>query len=143
MDAGEGKGEEDAAVDENHAERLLPGDAGAQADGEREKGVDAHAGGEGQGVVGEQRHEQRAQGGGDGGGGEQGALDRDEGGGGRVGAYGGIDAEAVHQDGGVDRQDVGHGGEGGEPGGEFAREGGAVFREFEEAGDHGPEREWA
>ncbi len=137
---GEREHEEQHAVDEDHAERLLPRHAGAEADGEGEKGVDAHARGEGDGVVGEQRHEHGGERGGEGGGGEQGALDRDVGGGGGVGADGGIGREAVHQDGRVDRQDVGHGGERGQAGGEFARDGGAVLGKFEEAGEHGRKR---
>jgi AAA ATPase containing von Willebrand factor type A (vWA) domain len=120
-DAGDGEDKEDDAVYEDHAQGFGPRDAFAEDDGKGEEGVDAHAGGEGDGVVGEERHDRGRDGGGEGGDGDECAF--------------------VHagrgENRGVDGEDVGHRGEGGETGLEFASDGGAVLGEAEEALEHG------
>ena len=88
---------------------------------EGEKRVDAHAGGEGDGVVGEERHDRGREGGGEGGDGDERAL---------------VHA-GVGQNGGVDGEDVGHRGERGKAGLEFASGRRLVAVELEESFEHG------
>jgi hypothetical protein len=119
--AGDREGEEDAAVDEDQAEGRLPRHAEGEADGEGEVGVDAHARGEGEGVVGHEAHQQRADGGGQ-------RRDGDE---------RGLRHACGGEDGGIDREDVGHRGEGGRAGLQLARDGGAVLGQPVEFLQHG------
>ena len=87
----------------------------AEDDGVSEVGVEAHAGGEGERVVGEGSHEDAAEcgaeAGGDGDRGERHA--------------------GLGEDGGVHEDDVGHRDEGGEAGEEFGAPGGVVVGEVE------------
>ena len=99
-DSGEGKGEEDDSGEEDGSQCALPGDAHAFDDGVSEVGVEAHAGGECQGVVGERSHEDAAEG-------------RAEAGG---GGDGGKRHAGFAEDGRVHEDDVGHRDEGGETG---------------------------
>jgi len=114
-DAGEGEGEEDDAREEDGAEGGLPGNAHAKDDGVREVGVEAHAGGECEWVVGECSHEDAAEcrteagGGGDGGEGHAGFAEK----------------RGIHED------DVGHRDEGGEAGEDFGAPVGGVYGEAE------------
>ncbi len=91
-DAGEGEEEKDDAGDEDGSECGLPGDAHSFDDGVGEVGVEAHAGREGDGVVGEGSHEDAAEG--------------------RAEAGGDCDGGDGHsgfvKDGGVHEDDVGH-----------------------------------
>ena len=103
-DARDGEEKEDEAGVEDEAEGGLPWDLEGAADGEGEEGVDAHARGEGDGVVGEEGHEGRHEGGGEGRGGDEGAL-----------VHAGCRKDAR-----VDGEDVGHGGEGGDAGDDLA-----------------------
>ena len=66
------KREEDDAGEEDGAERGLPGDVHGLDDGVGEVGVEAHAGREGERVVGERSHEDAAEGGAEAGGGGDG-----------------------------------------------------------------------
>ena len=120
-DAGDGEREEDHAVDEHHAEGLGPRDALAEHDCEGEERVDAHAGSEGDRVVGQKRHDHRGERGGERGYGDKRAL---------------VHA-GVGQDVGVDDQNVGHRGEGRQAGLEFAADGGFMAIELEETLQHG------
>ena len=61
-DAGEGEREEDDAGEEDGAEGGLPGDVHGFDDGVGEVGVEAHAGSEGEWIVGECAHEDAAEG---------------------------------------------------------------------------------
>ncbi len=71
-DSGVGEEEEDAAGEEDGSEGGLPGDAHALDYGVGEVGVEAHAGGEGERVVGDGSHEDGAEGGAEAGGGGDG-----------------------------------------------------------------------
>ena len=105
----------DAAV-ENHAERRRPRDAVADADGEGEKRVQAHARRERDGVVRHQRH--------DGGHERRGEA-------GRGHERGGVHA-GLGENRRVDGEDVGHRGEGGETTDDLAAQRGAVGRQVKE-----------
>jgi hypothetical protein len=114
-DAGEGEREEDHAGDEDGAEGGGPGDAHAFNDGVGEVGVEAHAGREGERVVGGRSHEDAAEGGAEAGG-------RGDGGEGHAG---------FGEDGRVDEDDVGHRDEGGEAGEDLGAPVGGVVGEAE------------
>ena len=114
-DASEGEQEEDDAGEEDGAEGGLPGDVHALDDGVGEVGVEAHAGGEGEGVVGEGSHHDGAEGGAEAGG-------SGDGGEGHAG---------LGEDGGVHEDDVGHRDEGGEAGEELDAPGGLVLVKLE------------
>ena len=114
-DAAEGEQEEDDAGDEDGAEGGLPGHAHALDDGVGEVGVEAHAGREGERIVGERAHQDGAEG-------------RAEAG---RGGDGGEGHAGLREDGGVDEDDVGHRDEGGEAGEDLGAPGGLVLGEFE------------
>ena len=118
-----GEDEEDDAGEEDGAEGGLPGDAHALDDGVGEVGVEAHAGREGERVVGERSHEDAAEG-------------RAEAGGGGDGGEG---HAGFGEDGRVHEDDVGHRDEGGEAGEDLGAPVGGVGREAEvvlETGAH-------
>ena len=98
--------DEDDALNKDGGERRLPAVAHTGHEGEGKEGIDAHAGGLGEGQLGEECDEHRAE-------------CRSQGGGGEHGAF-------VHagrgEDVGVDGEDVAHGQEGGETGHEFGAE---------------------
>lgn len=99
-ETGEGEGEKDDPGEEDSAESALPGNAHLEADGIGEVCVEAHAGCEGKGIVGECSHENAPEG--------------------RTEAGGGGDCGEGHagfgEDGRVHEDDVGHRDEGGEAG---------------------------
>ncbi len=103
------------AGEEDGSEGGLPGDAHAFDDGVGEVGVEAHAGGEGERVVGERSHEDAAEG-------------RAEAGGGGDGGEG---HAGFTEDGWVDEDDVGHRDEGGEAGEDLGAPVGGVVGEAE------------
>ena len=109
-----GDNQEQDAAEQHDGQGLLPGVAHAQADRVGEEGVEAHAGGLGEGGVGQQGREHAADGGGGGAGGHQHGHPQLAGHGGVegriVGAGVQVDAEHV----GVDEDDVGHGKERGD-----------------------------
>ena len=118
------RSEKDDAGEEDGAEGGLPGDAHAFDDGVGEVGVEAHAGCEGERVVGERSHEDGAEG-------------RAEAGGGGDGGEG---HAGFGEDGRVDEDDVGHRDEGGEAGEDLGAPVGGVGGEAEvvlEAGADG------
>jgi hypothetical protein len=114
-DAGVCECEEDDAGEEDGAEGGLPGDVHGFDDGVGEVGVEAHAGCEGERVVGEGSHEDAAEG-------------RAETGGGGDGGEG---HAGLREDGRVDEDDVGHRDEGGEPGDNFGAPVGSAGGEAE------------
>ena len=114
-DAGEGEGEEDASREEDCAKGGLPGDTHSFDDSVGEVGVEAHAGREGERVVGERSHKYAAEG-------------RAEAGGGGDGGEG---HAGLAEDGGVHEDDVGHRDEGGEAGEDFGAPVGGVGGEAE------------
>jgi hypothetical protein len=107
--------QEQAARDEDRAQRGLPRVAHAEHDHVGEVGVQAHARRHGDRVVGVQAHDQRAQ-------------RRDQAGGDEDRALG---HARVAEDRGVDEDDVGHRQEGGEPRDDLGAHGGVVFVELE------------
>ena len=125
--AREGECEKDDAGEEDCAEGGLPRNAHAFDDGVGEVGVEAHAGSEGEWVVGERSHEDAAEGrtetGGSGDGGERHSGFREDG--------------RVHED------DVGHRDEGGETGKNFGAPVGGVGGEAEIVLETGAERHQA
>ncbi len=116
-DVGEREEQKEQAGEKDDAEGGLPGDAAAENDGVGEVGVERHAGGESDGVVGPKAHDER---------------------GNRRGNAGG-EEDTVHghagfgEDARVDHDDVGHGHEGGEAGEKFAADGGVIFLEMKNA----------
>jgi len=113
-DAGGGEGEEDDSRKKNRAQRCLPGDVHLKADGVSEVGVEAHAGGERNGIAGDDAHEDGTEGG------------RQAGGGGDrcKGHAGG------REDGRVDQDNVSHGQEGGDAGQDLGTPVGPQASEF-------------
>ena len=95
---GQGERDEDQALHKHGGQRHLPGIAHAAYYGISKVGVQSHAGGKDEGIVGQQSHQDGCDQGGKTGGGEYGALVHTRG------------AEDVR----VDGQDVGHGHEGGD-----------------------------
>jgi hypothetical protein len=114
-DAAEGEQKKENSGEEDRAESGLPGDAHALDDGVGEVGVEAHAGGESERVVGQRSHQDGAEGRAEAGGGGDGGQ-RHPGGG---------------EDGWVDEDDVRHGDEGGEAGENLDAPGGVVGGEAE------------
>ena len=115
-DFGDGDDDVDQAAQEHHAQRLLPGEAEAEAHGVGEEGVQAHAGGLRVRNVGEQAHHERADDGRDDGCQEH-AAPRHAG---------------LRQDLRVDDDDVRHGEERRQTGHDFRGYGGAVLLQMEE-----------
>ena len=99
-DADRGDGQENDAGKKHRAEGRLPRHVHLDADGVSEIGVQAHAGGERDGVAGDDAHQYGAEGRGEAGG----------------GGDGGQGNSGVGQDGRIDQHDVGHGQEGGDAG---------------------------
>jgi hypothetical protein len=116
-DVGEGENQKEEAGEKDDAERGLPGDTAPEDDGVGEVGVEGHAGGEGDGIVGPQAHDERGDGGRNASG-EENAFDGHAG---------------FGEDAGVDDDHVGHGHEGGEASEEFAADGGVIFLEMKYA----------
>ena len=116
-DACVGKGEEDDSGEEDGAESALPGNAHSFNDGVGEVSIEAHAGGEGDGIVGESAHEDAAKG-------------RAEAG---RGGYGGQRHTGLRENGRVHEDDVGHRDEGGEAGEDLGTPVGSVAGELEVA----------
>ena len=120
--------EEDGAGEEDGAEGRLPGDVHGFDDGVGEVGVEAHAGSEGEWIVGERAHEDAAEG-------------RAEAGGGRDGGEG---HTGLGEDRRVDEDDVSHGDESGEACEDLRAPVGGVDGEaevvFETGADGGQER---
>ena len=98
-DAEDRQQEEHGGGNEHCAQRDLPAVAHVQHHGVGEEGVEAHAGGQGDRVVGDQAHDGRADGRCQAGGDEHRAL-----------VHAGLAEDAR-----VDEEDVGHGQEGGDP----------------------------
>ena len=121
------QGEEQGGGNEHRAEGDLPAVAHVQDHGVGEEGVQAHAGGEGDGIVGDQTHHRRTDGGGQAGGDEHRPL-----------VHAGL-----AEDGRVDEEDVGHGQEGGQTGQDFGAHRGVMRFELEQLFQHGdPPRTW-
>jgi hypothetical protein len=114
-DASYSENEEDDAGEKDGSEGGLPGDAHAFDDGVGEVGIEAHAGSEGEWVVGGCSHENAAEG-------------RAEAG---CGGDGGEWHAGFGEDGRVDEDDVGHRDEGGESGEDFGAPVGGVGGEGE------------
>jgi hypothetical protein len=113
-DAGEGQHDEDDAFRKDGHQRQLPGVAHFQDDRVGKVGVQAHAGGQGKGIVGQQSHQRRADEGG------QRGSDED-----RVGVHAGS-----RKDAGVDRKDIRHGHEGGDTCHDLSFDVGMIFPQF-------------
>ncbi|MCY1520690.1 hypothetical protein D9M68_554730 [compost metagenome] len=113
----EGQDHEGDAGDEHRAQRDLPAVVHGLDHGVGEEGVEAHARCKPHRPVGVQPHEEAAQRRGQAGGDEGGAV---------------VDAGVGH-DVRVDEDDVGHGDEGGQAGGQFRLHRGAVLAELEQA----------
>ncbi len=109
------RAEKDDAGEEDGAEGGLPGNAHAKHDGVGEVGVEAHAGSQGQWVVGERSHEDAA----------EGRAETGGGGDGGEGHAGFAEERGIHED------DVRHRDEGGEAGEDFGAPVGGVCGEAE------------
>jgi hypothetical protein len=105
------------AGEEDDAESGLPGNAASDDDGVGEVGVEGHAGGESDRIVGPDAHDEGSGGGGDACG-EENAIDGHAG---------------FREDAGIDDDDVGHGHEGGEASEKLATDGSLVFLEMKDA----------
>lgn len=114
-DVGQGQDDEDDAFRKDGHQGHLPGVAHFQDDGVGEVGIQAHAGGQRKGIVGQQCHQRRAN--------ESRQRSGNED---RVGIHTGSG-----QDAGVDRKDIRHGHEGGDTCHDLCFDVGMIFPQFE------------